>query len=65
MKINISNTEFKIEIFIHDDSDDDCRDCCKCEVPPKYPTGGFPISLEDKKKMDEQVEAAYHILRRN
>lgn len=62
MKIIISNTEFKVEIFIHDDSGDCCQSCCKCEVPPKYPTGGFPISIEDKRKMDKQVEAANHIL---
>ena len=65
MKITISNTEFKVEIFIHDDSGDRCQSCCMCEVPPKYPIGEFPVSLEDKRKMDEQVEAAYHILRRN
>ena len=63
MNIVISNKELKVVIMNNDDLCGDCQSCRNCKIPPKYPAGvKFPMSLKDKRKMDEQVEAANHIL---
>lgn len=63
MKTIISYKGLRIEITIDDGRYDDALKC-NGDKPPKKPADvAYTMSLNDIKKMDEQVEAAKRILK--
>jgi len=62
MKTTISYKELRIEITIDDDRCDNSQKCQGVKPPNKPVDVTYPMSLKDKRKMDEQVEATKQIL---
>lgn len=62
MKTVITYKGLKVEITI-DDAANKGHQVGEHVKPPNYPGVKFPMSLKDKRKMDEQVEAANQILK--